>query len=290
MNQPPQRVSPISSPQAYTLPARPEEAATAEQDAFRQTQFLLRDDLSLFADLQSLQLALVQDAYPSRYRSHALGAVVALWSRAYAYLADALLLLSRGGYISCLPLARTACEVIAAQEALRTGAQDGYNLWLMHTLKPDETFKAFEFELGRFFAGEVLASDPMLRGIYRPASELARPNFGASLLQTAPESNNLRLALSFGDRTFHLGWAELSLGWLLALSMRQLQIICDYADVFPVSEQRRSVYEALSARVEGALGRDDRCRMEEVETPSARRYIVSGFRRSASAVPKKIVL
>src|SRR6185503_8143334 len=130
-------------------------------------------------------------------------------------------------------------------------------------------------------SGEVLASDPVLRGIYRPASDLGRPNFGATLLQVAPESNNSRLAIAFGDASFHLGWAEIVLGWLLALSGRQLRVIVDAEGTFPVSDEARASYEELQGRIEAALARDDRARVEEVEDGDNRRYLVHDFRRSS---------
>jgi hypothetical protein len=196
----------------------------------------------------------------------------------------------RGSYPSTLPLVRSACELIAAEEALRGGEADEHAKWLFGTLSPNETFKAYDFELGRFFSGEVLAGDAVLRGIYRPASDLGRPNFGATLLQVAPESNNNRLAIAFADASFHLGWAEIVLGWLLALAGRQLRVIVDAEGTFPVSEEVRVAYDALQRRIDAALARDDRARVEEVEEGNNRRYLVHDFRRSSSAAPKKIIL
>jgi hypothetical protein len=288
-NIPIQRVSPIQSPDEYVLPPRPDTGAAA-LDAYRQTQFLLGSDLELFSRAMNLQLGLVKDAYPSKYRSHALAAIMALWSRSYAYVADALLLATRGSYTSTLPLVRAAAETIAAQEALRAGQGDEHTKWLRSTLQPNESFKALEVELGRFFAGEVLAADPVLRSVYRPVSDLGRPNFGASLLQVAPESNNLRLAITFADASFHLGWAEIVLGWLLALAARQLRVIIDAAPVFPISTERRAAYDDLQRRIDDATGRTDRARVEEVEDENGRRYLVSSFRRSAGAAPKKVLL
>ncbi|MPZ47839.1 MAG: hypothetical protein GEU75_00715 [Dehalococcoidia bacterium] len=288
MNQPPQRVSPIQSPDEYVLPGRAEGGAA--QDTHRQTQFLLGGDLQLFAEAMGLQLRLVKDAYPSKYRTHALAAIMGLWSRTYAALGDALLLTARGSYGSTLPLVRAACELIAAQEALRGGEMDEHTKWLFQTLTPNETFKAFEFEMGRFFSGEVLASDPLLRGVYRPASDLGRPNFGATLLQVAPESNNVRLALTFADTSFHLGWAEIVAGWLLALASRQLRVIVDAEGLFPVSDEARAAYEAVQGRIAAALARDDRARIEEVDDAGTRRYLVHDFRRQSSGAPKKFLL
>ncbi len=290
MNIPPQRVSGIAFPGEYRLPSRPE-AGDASADAYRQTQFVLGDDLALFAGAMDLQLRLMRDSSHSRFRTHTYGGIVALWSRSYLYLVDLVLLTTRGSYPSTLPLARTACEVIAAAEALRAGEADEHNIWLYGTLKPSEQHKAFEFELGRYFSGQTLADDAVLRSVYRPASDLGRPNFGATLLQVAPESNNLRLAIAFGDVSFHLGWAEIALGWALALAARQVRVIVEAGAVFGTNDETRSAYIELQRRVDEALARDDRCYIEEVvEGDNTRRYLVHNFRRQPSGAPKKIVL
>jgi hypothetical protein len=272
------------------LPGRPEGASPEALDAYRQTQFVLGADLELCAEALNLQLRLAKDAYPSKYRTHALAALTGLWSRAYAYLADTLLLATRASYVSTVPLVRAACEVIAAQEGLRGEEMDEHTHWLLHTLHPDEAVKAFEFELGRYFAGGVIASDPVLKSVYRPAAELSRPNFGATLLQVAPESNNLRLALSFADTSFHFGWAELSVGWVLALALRQVRVVLDAPSIFPVSDERIAEHGALQARADAALNRADRCRIEEIELESNRRYLVHNFRRQPGGAPRKILL
>src|SRR5581483_12087746 len=119
-NVPPQRVVPITAPEDYTLPSRAE--APAAQDAYRQSQFILGADLELFERAMRLQLRLAKEAFPfSRNRTHQLTAIAGLWSRAYSYLTDALLLTLRGSYASTLPLVRAAAECIAAQEGLRGG-------------------------------------------------------------------------------------------------------------------------------------------------------------------------
>jgi hypothetical protein len=287
--QPPQRVSGIKGPEVYTPPARPPESAGEQaQDAYRQTRFLLGADLDLLQDLMTLHLGLVKDAYQTR--THAAAAILGLWSRSFTYVSDAALLASRGSYMSVLPLVRTACECIAASEGLRAGEMSMHHEWLANTLTPDERFKAFEFQLGRYFAQEVVISDPVLRAVYRPAADLGRPAFGATLLQTGPESNNVRVAIAFADASFHLGWAEVTFGWLLALATRQLQVVFDAQQIFALSDERRQVYESLRKQVEAALARNDRCRIEEVEDRGDRRYLVHNFRRASGGATKKILL
>ena len=290
-DQPPQRVSPISSPDEYVPPARPPESAGPQvQDAYRQTRFLLGADVELFAEAMDLQLGLVKDAYPSKYRTHALAALTALWSRAYSFLADSALLITRGSYGSTLPLFRAAAEAIAAEEGLRAEEMEMHHEWLSHALLPDEKYKGVDFNLGRYFAGGVIAADPVLRSVYKPAADLGRPAFGASLLQVGPESNNNRLAIAFADASFHLGWGELTLGWLLALAARQVKVVMAADSIFPVSDERAGQYEALQRRVDEALARPDRCRVEELKSDGGPSYLVHNFRRASGAALKKIVL
>jgi hypothetical protein len=289
-----QRVARIRAPVPYALPSRPPESAGEQaQDAYRQTRFILANDLDLFAESMDLQRALVEDANPatsSQHRTPELAAISALWSRAFAALADAILLVSRGSYASTLPLVRAASELIAAQEGLRAGEMDQHHEWLASTLQPDEKHKAFEVHIGRYFAGGVLFSDDVLRSVYRPSGDLGRPAFGASLLLTGPESSATRVAVSFADASFHQGWAEIALGWLLALSARQVKVIIDSAGIFPVSDARRGAYERLQMRVNEALARRDRCRIEEIADGYNRRYLVHNFRRGSGGSPKRILL
>ncbi|OGO50801.1 MAG: hypothetical protein A2148_03750 [Chloroflexi bacterium RBG_16_68_14] len=293
MDQPPtptQRVSAIPFPERYDLPGKPQGASTQAQDAYRQTTFVLGDDLHLFAEGMNLQLRIVRDASPSAFRTHPYAALMGLWSRTFLALADTCLLVTRGSYPSCLSLVRAACEHIAAQHQLHASEMELVLEWLAGHLRPNEQHKALEFGLGRYFAGETLASDQRLRRVYRPASELGRPNFGATLLQVGPESNNQRLALTFADASFHLGWAEIVLGWLLALCERQLAVAVHAQGVFPIHEDTHRAHADLARRVEQTLSRPDRCSIEEVEEEHGKRYLAHNFRRAPGAAHKKILL
>jgi hypothetical protein len=293
MDQPPaptHRVSAVPLPDAYALPSLPKDAPQAEQDAYRQTQFLLGDDLRLFAEGMELQLRIARDASPSAFRTHPYAALVGLWSRSYLALADALQLAVRGSYASCPVLVRGACEYIAAQHQLRAGEMEEFTSWLSEALRPDDVRKATDVGLGRYFAGETLAADERLRAVYRPASELGRPNFGATLLQVGPESNNIRLALVFGDISFHFGWAQIVLGWLLALCERQLAVAVHAKGVFPVHEDTHRAYADFAGRVDQVLHAADRSSIEEIDVDGQRRFLVHNFRRAPSGAAKKAVL
>ncbi|MEX2245868.1 MAG: hypothetical protein WEC75_04195 [Dehalococcoidia bacterium] len=287
---PGQRVSGIDFPAEYRLPAKPDASEpSAVQDTWRQTQFTFTADLRLFAEGMNLQLRILNDSSHSRFRTHIYAAVTSLWSRSYSALTDACLLITRGSYISVPNLARSACELIAAEQQLKHEETGEFIAWMLGHLKPDEEHKAFDVGLGPYFAGSTLASDPGLRAVYRPASDLGRPNFGATLLAVGPESNNLRLAFTFAEAAFHAGWAEIELGWLLRLCERQLAVAAHMPDVFHVDETHTAVAD-YARRVDALLAASARARIEEVESEGFRRWLVHNFRRQPSGAPKKILL
>ena len=271
---PPQRVSAVSFPPSYALPQQEKSAPPQAQDAFRQTQFLLADELRLFEEGMNLQLRIVQDAAPSSFRTHPYAALMAFWSRTFLLLTDACLLVTRGSYSSVPALARAACELVAAQHQLHATEMELYLEWLAGGFAPNEEHKAIEFGLGHYFAGETLAADERLRAVYRPASELGRPNFGATLLATGPESNNRRIALDFAAQIFHFGWAELEMGWLLALCERQLAVAVHAKGTFPIHEDIHREYTNFAQRIKKTLAKADRCSIDEFAVGAHERLLV----------------
>lgn len=288
---PGQRVSGIPFPAEYRLPGKPDDHAGATvQDTYRQTQFVLGADLRLFAEGMGLQLRILDDSSHSRYRTHAYAAVVGTWSRAYSALADACLLVTRGSYASAPNLVRSACELIAAEYQVHHDEMGEFIGWMLGHLKPDEEHKAFDVGLGHYFAGTTLAADQQLRAVYRAASDLGRPNFGATLLEVGPESNNLRLAYAFADASFHAGWAEIELGWLLRCAERQLAVAAHMRDVFNITDEAHRAVVTYAARVQQTLGNPGRARIEEVEPDGFKRWLVHNFRRQPSGAPKKYLV
>lgn len=288
---PGQRVSGIDFPEAYALPGKPDEhAPAAAHDAFRQTQFVLGPDLRLFAEGMNLQLRILNDSSHSRYRTHVYAAVAGTWSRAYAAMADALLLVTRASYPSVPNLVRSACELIAAEYQVEAEEQAEFVGWMLGHLKPDEEHKAFDVGLGHFFAGTTLAADADMRIVYRAASDLGRPNFGATLLEVGPESNNLRLAYTFADASFHAGWAEIELGWLLRLCERQLAVAAHMHAVLNITPETHAAVADYARRVQESLDNANRARIEEVQSGDFKRWLVHNFRRQPSGAPKKYLL
>jgi hypothetical protein len=288
---PGQRVSGVQFPAIYELPLKPDAATSpVVADTFRQTGFTLAADLRLFAEGMRLQLRVVNDSSHSRYRTHTYAAVVSTWSRVYITLADACLLLTRGSYASVPNLARSACELIAAGYEVQREEMGEYIGWLLGHLKADEEHKAFDVGLGHYFAGTALAADDLLRMVYRPASDLGRPNFGATLLAIGPESNNQRLAYTFADASFHVAWAEIELGWLLRLCERQLAVAVHMPDVLNIMPETHAAYGEYASAVQSRLDDPSRARIEEIEQDGFKRWLIHNFRRQPSGAPKKMLL
>lgn len=288
---PGQRVSGIEYPASYVLPGKPDSSAPAAvHDAYRQTAFVLGDDLRAFADGMNLQLRILNDSAHARFRTHAYAAVVGLWSRTYAALADAALLVTRGSYVTVPNVVRGACELLAAQHQVLHQEMGEFIGWMLAHLKPDEHHKAFDVGMGHYFAGTTLAADDELRLVYRASSDLGRPNFGATLLAVAPESNNVRLAYTFADASFHAGWAEIELGWLLRLNERQLAVAVHMPDTLNITEDAHGSYGEYARRITERLSNRSRARIEEVEQDGFKRWLVHNFRRQPGGAPKKYLL
>lgn len=288
---PGQRVSGITFPTEYMLPAKPDaSAASSVQDAYRQTSFVLGRDLRLFAEGMNLQLRVLNDSSHSRYRTHAYAAIVGAWSRAYAALADAAEAVARGSYAGVPNLVRSSCELIAAEYQLHAEEMGEFIGWMLGHLKSDDAQKAFDVGMGHYFAGSTLAADDGLRAVYRAASDLGRPNFGATLMFVGPESNNQRLAFAFDDRAFHAGWAEIELGWLLRTCERQLAVAVHMPDVLNITPEAHVAYERFAAQVNELLANPARCAVQEIEAEGYKRWLVVNWRRQPSGAPKKVLL
>ncbi|MBI1886020.1 MAG: cobalamin-binding protein [Chloroflexi bacterium] len=277
------RLGPVHFPEQYDLPPRPSGAPVAALDAHRQTEFLLANDLDLFQRVMNLQLAIARGS--AKPKGPEAAAVLGLWSRAFAYLADACTLMARGSYVSCFPIIRAACDAVAVQKSLIAKGFAEYREWLERAVAQDRDHAALAVDLGRYRAGSALAQEPRLAAVYRPVSDLAMPHFGSTALQVGPETSLQRLSLAFADTSFHLGFAELITGWLLALADIQLETAVA-SGVLPLSQEARREHEVLRVQIESALASPRRCHVEEV----GGRFLFYNFRRASGSAPKRVLL
>jgi hypothetical protein len=234
----------------------------------------------------NLELLIVRESRASRYRTNALAALLSLWSRSFSYRADACSLLVRGGYVSCLPLLRAACDCIGAQRGLAEGGAQEFTEWL-DSMGQSREHAALELGLGRYRAGSRLSADDRLGAPYRVLTDLSMTHFGSTIFQVAPETDLQKIRIGFADTSFHLGWGQLILGWLLVLVSAQLQTAVEAGDTFAVSPEARSQLTGLSSEVEKALAQADRCRVEELGDGG---YLFHNVRRQPGGAPQRLLL
>jgi hypothetical protein len=269
-------------PERYSLPGRPSASASAI-DAHKQTQFLLSEELAVFERAMNLQLAMVGQNKKARTPSAA--AILSSWSRAFSHLADACTLVCSGSYGSCPPLLRTALDNVAVQRSLLRDGFAEYEEWFEGAAAQAPEYQALAFSLGRYRAGSVLAEDVRLGALYRLLTDLSMPHFGSTALQVGAESGLQRLTVAFADQAFHLGWAQLVLGWLLTLAAAQIEIVIE-TDALTITQQERDDAVTVAADIKRQLSDSRRCHVEEVDG----RFLFHNFRRTASGQPKRIML
>jgi hypothetical protein len=285
------RVAPLILPEQYVPPPAPDASASpALRDTYKQTRFLLGDDLRLFARGLESQRQVLEASSASRFRTIQLAALALFWSRTYSALRDASLLLMHGSYPSIPHIVRSAAECIAVQGQLHDAEMAEFESWLDNSLLQEHQHQAVDLNLGRYRAASRLAEDDLLGAVYRIASDLSMTPFGGSLFLTASESNPQRVQVAFGDQAFHAGFAEMMSGWLLRLCERQLACLVAAPDVFNVSLGSRAEAERIAAQTDEALARPTRCRAEDVDVNGERRYLVLNFRRSAAGATRKLLL
>ncbi len=122
-------------------------------------------------------------------------------------------------------------------------------------------------------------------------SDLSRPNFGPTALFAAAEGNHERYPLVFADQAFHLGWAQLLLGWTLRVGVTQLHTAMHLPQQFPAPAELRERVVAHADAVDRLLAAPERCRVEEVaDGDGRRRHLVVEFRRQSADAPKRLLL
>ena len=266
-------------PEEYRLPSK----VAGGGDAFRQTSFLLGDELALFERQLNLQLEVL--AANRKLRGAQGVALYTLWSRAFSHLADACSLMCGGSYVSCFPLLRVALDTIAVERSLAADGFAEYEEWFAGGISQDRKRAAVAFDIGRSKGASTVIGDERLDVCYRLLMHLSLPHFGTTALLTAPEAGLQRLAPGFDDRAFHLGLAQLASGWLLLLADEQVRAAIG-SGVLEVEEELAERIGAVGSEVSGVLQDNRRCYVEDADG----RFVLHNFRRAASGQPKRVVL
>lgn len=272
----PTKLALLPPPERYSLPGKPSAAPASVMDCHRQTVFLLAEELDCFAALMDLHLVVA--AARNKPTSAADAAILTYASRTYALLTDSCRLLTCGAYGSCLSLLRSAIDCIAVRRALAAGDADEYAGWFDGGVSRQDAATAIA--IGRYRASGPMVADDRLGSAYRAISDLGMTHFGANLLLAAPEADAVKVSISFGEASFHLGWAELVSGWLIELAGASI-------GQFTVTD------EATRARIDAAISASEavqrerpRCHVVESEG----RWVLQNYRRNNRGQPRRVIL
>lgn len=283
------RVSPPRIEGRAARAPRPPLDAAGPAAAHRQTGFVLGEELDYLVATLNLEGSIAEASAGAKYRNQVVAASLGLWSRSWLCRLQAMHAVEWGNYAAAFPLIRVAADLEAASlETLRTGAEE-WQSWLstggIATAPAD---RATAFRLAGFRSGSEMAADPALSAVYRLATDLSMPHFASTLLLVAGESTPERILVTFGDRDFHLGLAELTLGSLVGLAIVRLRLLSSAAPAL-ASPQPAQVEQSLAAGL-SILDRNDRCRAEIVERDGAPRYLIHQWRRQPGSRPRRILL
>ncbi len=274
------RIGPLQVPTGYSLPPRPSDPTPEVQDTYRQSRFLLEEDLALVERGMGLWLRLA--AALGRVRTPEAAVLLLLGARAFECVDGAVRLLLVGRYAACPPLVRTACDLVAAQKGLLGSGFQEWREWLAAYPRPEREHASLEVALGRYRSSTAIAQDARLSQVYRGAQELSQPHLGASVVQEGAEVTPEHLPIAFAEARFHLGWAQVVCGWLLSLLPVALEAMLA---ALPGAAEGEEV-AALAQRAQALLAAPQRCRLEE----RGGRFLLVNFRRTPGAPPRRLLL
>lgn len=283
------RVSPPRVTAGATRAPRPAAGSEGSTDAHRQTGFLLGAECDLVVQGLELEGVIASASSGAKSRTQLLAASLGLWSRAWLARLDALHAVEWGNYVSAIALVRAAADYQASMlYVLRNGGAE-WQAWLDNggvSLAPD--VHATEFRLHAFRAAEVLAAHETLGPVYRVATDLSLSHFGSTLLTAGNESGPERVLITFGDRDFHFGLAEICLGWIATLGDSMFGALEEFPAVFTIPDATAVAnwrHQTGAVSAEGG-----RCRVEIVERDGEKRYLVHNWRREPRSAPKRLLL
>jgi hypothetical protein len=283
------RVSPPRVFPRATRSAKPPIDAAGSADAYRQTSFVLGAAVDLVVRGLNLEGAVAEASSGAKHRNQVMASALGLWSRSWLARLEALHAMEWGNYVAAIALIRAATDYAASE--LYVLGQDAaeWKEWLDQggiALAPEQ--HATEYRLHAFRAAEVLAAHAILGPIYRTTMDLSMPHFGSTLLVAGSDSTPERVLMTFGDRDFHLGLAEIVAGWLLLLSVAELEAAQAHPAAFGQPEGQD--IDAFVAAARLAAVNPEWCRVEPAEVGFEKRYLVQNWRRQPGAAQKRILM
>lgn len=283
------RVSPPKVFPVATGASKPPAEAPGSADAYRQTGFVLGEEVEAILRGLNLEGEAAQRAAEPKRRTQKMVSAMGLWSRAWLARLEALHALQWGSYAAAVALVRAAADYQASMlYLLRTGAEE-WDAWLASggiAIAAED--HATEFRLHAFRAAEVLAAHEVLGRIYRMSTDFSLSHFGSTMLFAGSGSAPDHLEMTFGDRDFHFGLAQIHAGWLLELGSAQMEALAEHESVFgDDGAAARSDWSLAAGKL---VHSPDRCRVEAFEKEGERRYLVSNWRREPRSAPKRVLL
>ncbi len=283
------RVSPPRIFPVATGAAKPSMAAAGSADAYRQASFVLGADVDAALHGLNVEGSAAEASSGAKFRNQRTASALLMWSRSWLCRLQALHAIQWGNYAAAIPLVRTAADHLAAELALLGADAAEWQQWLdeggVGNAPADH---AMEYRLHAFRSAETLARVPALGAVYRAATDLSLPHFGTALLVAGSDSTAERVLATFGDRDFHLGLAELVLGWLHVLSAEHLRAVLSSEGALGVPAGTDIGTEADALAKLAAL--PGRCHLELLERDGEQRYLVQNWRRTPGGAPKRILL
>lgn len=283
------RVSPPRVFPRATGAAKPPLDAAGSADAYRQTGFVLGAAVDLVLQGLNFEGDIAQASSDAKHRNQQMASALGLWSRSWLARLEALHAAQWGNYVAAIALVRAAADYSASEIYLLNQAAAEWNDWLEQggiALAPEE--HATEYRLQNFRAAEVLAAHDVLGPIYRAAMDLSMPHFGSTLLVAGNDSTPDRVLMTFGDRDFHLGLAEILFGWLLRLSIVHVEAASANPVAFAPPDS--GVVERFIASASQETSARDWCHIEIAEVRGEQRYLVHNWRRQPGAAQKRLLL
>ena len=254
-------------------------------DAYRQSNFLLSEEIDLFLRGLNLESSIALVFSGSKYRNQDIASLLVNWSRSWLARLQALHSLENGNYSAAFPLVRASIDHAATQSALiKNGARDWTNWLEGEGIRNDNEAHAVSIGLGRFRSGEFLASEHELGLIYRVVSDFTLPHFGSTLLVAGGEPSEGRVAPTFADRDFHLAFSEIIIGWLLKIGISSFSLIESADEKY--QHPHIDLIKEWIGEAERLLGDKKKSFIHY----DGQNYVLENWRRSPTARAKRVIL